>query len=270
MFSFFKRSKVPTGPVPESYAFLSTDMHSHILPGIDDGAPDVETAVELVRGLAGLGYKKLIASPHVFGDFYPNTNATIEASLRNLREALVLAGIRVEVDAVAEYYLDNYFLDSVLPHGLRHFSNKEVVVEVSIAGWPRNFDDLIFSVQAEGYIPILAHPERYEYESSLKPFEALREKGVLMQLNLLSAMGYYGKGVQEMAMKMMDARLYKYCGTDLHHPRHLRNTGRILTEHPDVARLLLAYGFENERLQRGLAAGIPGGSGPAGGPAEIG
>ena len=260
MFSFFKKPKAPAGPVPESYGFLGTDMHSHILPGIDDGAPDVETAVELVRGLIDLGYKKLIASPHVFGDFYPNTNATIEAALRNLREALMLAGVAIEVDAVAEYYLDNYFLDFVLPHGLRHFSNKEVVVEVSIAGWPRNFEDLIFSVQAEGYVPILAHPERYEYESSLKPFEALREKGVLMQLNLLSAMGYYGKGPQAMAMKMMDARLYSYCGTDLHHLRHLRNAGRLLSDQPEIASQLAAYGFNNAALTMG----------PAGGPAELG
>jgi protein-tyrosine phosphatase len=264
MFSFFKKSKVPAGPVPESYAFLGTDMHSHILPGIDDGAPDVETAVELVRGLIGLGYKKLIASPHVFGDFYPNTNATIDAALRNLREALILAGISVEVDAVAEYYLDNYFLDSVLPHGLRHFSNKEVVVEVSIAGWPRNFEDLIFSVQAEGYIPILAHPERYEYENSLKPFETLRDKGVLMQLNLLSVLGYYGKGPQAMALQMMDAGLYTYCGTDLHHARHLRNTGRILSDHPDIGRRLLAYGFQNEWLHMTPNAA------PSGSPAELG
>ncbi len=260
MFSFFKKSKVPLGPVPESYAFLGVDMHSHILPGIDDGAPDVATSVELVRGLMALGYKKFIASPHVFGDFYPNTNATIDAALGSLREALKLAKIDVEVDAVAEYYLDNYFLDKVLPHGLRSFGNKEVVVEVSIAGWPRNFSDLMFSVQAEGYVPILAHPERYEYESDLKPFEELREKGVLLQLNLLSAMGYYGKGVQAMAMRMMEARMYTYCGTDLHHPRHLRNAGKLLTELPDVARKLEAYGFNNSNLK----------TGPAGGPAELG
>jgi tyrosine-protein phosphatase YwqE len=248
MFSFFKKSKVPLGPAPESYSFLGVDMHSHILPGIDDGAPDVETSLDLVRGLMGLGYKKFIASPHVFGDFYPNTNATIDAALRTLREAIKLAGIDVEIDAVAEYYLDNYFLDKVLPHGLRTFADNQAVVEVSIAGWPRNFSDLLFSIQAEGYVPVLAHPERYEYESDLRPFEKLREKGVLLQLNLLSTLGYYGKGVQAMAMRMMDARMYEYCGTDLHHARHLRNAQKLLTELPDVARKLEAYGFNNHKL----------------------
>lgn len=254
MFSFFKKSKVPPGPAPESYAFLGVDMHSHILPGIDDGAPDVATSVELVRGLLGLGYKKFIASPHVFGDFYPNTNATINAALHSLRKALEQEGIEVEVDAVAEYYLDNYFLDKVLPHGLRSFANKEVVVEVSIAGWPRNFSDLIFSVQAEGYVPVLAHPERYEYESDLRVFEELREKGVLLQLNLLSAMGYYGKGVQAMAMRMMDARMYTYCGTDVHHLRHLRSAGKLLAEMPDVGCRLAAYSFSNHILMSSTGA----------------
>jgi len=248
MFSFLKKKKPLAGPVPESFSFLGTDMHSHVLPGIDDGAPDVETSLELVRGLVDLGYKRLIASPHVLGDFYPNTNDTIDAALAILRNAVTGAGLDVEIDAVAEYYLDDYFLANVLSGGLRTFGSKHALVEVSIAGWPRNFSDILFEVQAKGYVPVLAHPERYEYEADPKVFEALREKGVLLQMNLLSATGYYGRGVQEMAVRMLDAGMYTFCGTDLHHARHLRHTGRILAEQPALAAQLAAYPFLNGDL----------------------
>jgi tyrosine-protein phosphatase YwqE len=135
-----------------------------------------------------------------------------------------------------------------LPAGLMPFGNNNVLVEVSMAGWPRNFDELIFKVQAQGYRPILAHPERYIYETNMDFYEQLRNRGVVLQLNLLSVTGYYGKIVKDNAMEMLERNLYTFCGTDLHHERHLARILKMPELQPATMNKLVAYGFENTKL----------------------
>jgi tyrosine-protein phosphatase YwqE len=117
-----------------------------------------------------------------------------------------------------------------------------------MAGWPRNMDDMIFSIQAAGYKPILAHPERYLYEEDISTYLRLKDKGVLIQMNLLSVLGYYGKGVKTLADNFMAGGLYDFCGSDAHHIRHISNLDHILTKHPHIGARLAAYGFKNSSL----------------------
>ncbi len=252
MLSIFKRSKKETENKlqerVDNFSFLECDMHSHLVPGIDDGAQSLEESVTMVRDLVGKGYKKLIVTPHVQGDFYQNTTAIIQDGLQTLKQGLKDAGIDIPVSASAEYFLDNYFLKEVLPHGLVTFGDNQVLVEVSMAGWPRNFSEILFEVQALGYKPILAHPERYLFEDKVQVFSALKEKGVQMQLNLLSVSGYYGRTVKQNAETYLEHRLYDYCGTDLHHQRHLTNISRLISDHQEMMLRLKQYGFLNHTL----------------------
>ncbi len=251
MFSFFKKSSKPhfnPEDVPKDFSFLGCDMHSHLVPGIDDGAKDMEESLLLIRALRDRGYKKLITTPHVHLEFYENNSEKLRRHFDHLQRFIADQRIGIELGIAAEYYLDNMFLSAILPDGLLTFGDNFVLVEVSMAGWPRNFGDMIFSIQSMGYKPILAHPERYLYEEDVKTYLALKEKGVLMQMNLLSVLGYYGKTVKELAEKFMAHNVYDFCGSDLHHDRHLIGIDKILKEEPELMLKLSTYGFLNAEL----------------------
>jgi tyrosine-protein phosphatase YwqE len=243
MFSLFKK-KTPQpdlSAAPSDFSFLGADMHSHLVPGIDDGAPDVETSLMLIRRMKELGFSKLITTPHVFLEFYDNNAEKITAHFDKLKRFIDDHRLGVELDVAAEYYLDNLFLSAVLPDGLLSFGKKCVLVEVSMAGWPRQFNDMIFSIQADGYVPVLAHIERYLFEEDVRVYQQLKDKGVLMQMNLLSITGYYGKGVKMLAEKYLDHQLYDFCGTDMHHARHADHLSKLAKGNPDLMTRLAGY-----------------------------
>jgi tyrosine-protein phosphatase YwqE len=250
MWNLFRKKKIaePILDAPKDFSFLGVDFHSHLIPGIDDGSPDIETSVSYVRELKELGYRALITTPHIHGDFYRNTTENIREGLDKLQEGVAAAGIDISIQASAEYYLDNYFLEEVLPKGLMSFGNNQVLVEVSMAGWPRNFDSIIFAIQAAGYSPILAHPERYQSETSIEFYRELKERGVALQMNLLAPLGYYGGGIKTVAMQMLDEGLYDFAASDMHHERHLATLKRLLDEHPGLASQLASYPFQNASL----------------------
>ncbi len=204
-------------------SWLGADMHSHLIPGIDDGAPDMETSLELVRGLQQLGYKKLVTTPHILWEVYPNTPAIIADGLAALKQAVAAEGIAVELHAAAEYFIDEYFeetLKAKVP--LLPVSGNMVLVEFSMLTAPMDLQQVLFQMQIQGYVPVLAHPERYTYLAQRKPvFDELKEAGCVFQLNLLSLTGHYGRQVQELAEYLCKKNYYSLAGTDLHNTRHL-------------------------------------------------
>lgn len=253
MFSFFKKNKsiapevVPGYHVPD-LSFLGADMHSHLVPGIDDGSQSMEDSVHFVKSLVDLGIRKFITTPHIHGEMYDNDTTKVQGSFAPLKSYLAENYPDIHIQTSAEYFLDSYFLSEVLPKGLMPFGNNQVLVEVSMAGWNRQFNEIIFAIQTNGYKPILAHPERYIYETDIKVFENLRNKGVSLQMNLLSMIGYYGKSIKINAEKMLEAKLYDYCGTDLHHQRHLDRIRQMPAEQQEILWRLSEYGFRNEEL----------------------
>jgi tyrosine-protein phosphatase YwqE len=251
MFSFFKKSRKPDPALenaPKNFSFLSCDMHSHLVPAVDDGSKSLEDSLNLIRGLRDKGYTKLITTPHVQLEFYDNNREKLTKHFTSLKRFIADQRIGIELEIAAEYYLDNMFLSGVLPDGLLSFGDNYVLVEVSMAGWPHSFSDMIFSIQSLGYKPILAHPERYLYEENVKTYLNLKEKGVMMQMNLLSILGYYGKTVKSLAERFLYNKVYDFCGSDLHHERHLNHIDRISKEHPEIMIKLADYGFRNDTL----------------------
>jgi protein-tyrosine phosphatase len=222
--SFFrKRNPRP----PADFSRLSCDMHSHLIPGIDDGAPDMEISLRLIRGLIDLGYKKIITTPHILSDIYPNTPATIKPGCQDVLAELQRQKISVEFSAAAEYLMDDHFIRMLEENDpLLTLKDKMVLVELSFAVPAINLKEILFQMQIKGYQPILAHPERYLYFGANKDwYDQLKESGCLFQLNLLSLRGYYGKASLELAQYLVKKKYVDLLGTDLHHERHLENLG---------------------------------------------
>ena len=221
MFNFFKRKS--TGLELPAVLPFHTDIHSHILAGIDDGSPDIETSLTLVKGLYDLGIRKTIATPHVIADLYRNTPETINEALATLQAATREAGINIEIGAAAEYMLDDYFLKLLKDNEpLLTIHNKIILTEQSYASPSGNLNEIAFEIMKNGYRPIMAHPERYfYYHDKYAEFGHLKDMGFLLQVNVLSLTGQYGKQVTKAAKYLFDNDLADLVGTDMHHTRHL-------------------------------------------------
>jgi len=256
MASFFQKlfgsqAEQPALPV-EGLAALGADMHSHLLPGLDDGAETVEHSVELLRALRALGYRKLIMTPHIMGDFYKNTPEGIKTALDALRQAATEAGITdVELECAAEYYLDEWFGrrldrgDELLSFG---GEKRYLLFETSYINEPFNLAETVFRLQSMGYQPVLAHPERYTYfYGRFDDLVKVRENGALLQLNLNSLAGYYSAGAKKIAERLIDAGLVDLVGTDAHNLKHV-TTLRDKTLPAEYMRKLLALPLLNNSL----------------------
>ena len=205
-------------------------MHSHLLPGIDDGARNIEASVELIRGMRELGYQKLITTPHVIWDMYRNTPEIIHEKLVLVKDAVKNKGIDVEIHAAAEYFLDEH-VEELLKRKepLLAVSGNKVLTEFSMMFPSMNIKDLLFEMVMMGYQPIIAHPERYVYLQKNKEFyRELRDIGCFFQLNLLSVLGYYGKSVKDLAEFLISEDYYDLIGTDLHNTNHLEALQKVV------------------------------------------
>ncbi len=208
---------------PVNLAAIGTDMHSHFIPGIDDGAATMKQSVELIRRMHDLGFSKIITTPHIQGEAYKNTPEIILSGLIEVRNAIKAEGIPVQLEAAAEYLLDDWFLEKLQAKDLLTFGNKHILVEMSYFSPHPNLFNFIFELEIEGYKVILAHPERYSYwfDSFIK-FEELKDRGVFFQMNTISLGGYYGEVVKKFAEKLVDANMIDFLGSDMHNTNYMK------------------------------------------------
>ena len=201
---------------------LKVDLHSHFIPGIDDGAPDLEMSLELIKGMKNLGYSKVITTPHVMSDFYRNSSDTIRKGCDDVREALDKNRIDIEIDCAAEYNLDSEFQPKIKAKDLLTFGDNYVLFELPFMAEPHNFAAAVFEMQLAGYKPVLAHPERYEFwHHTIEKYQELADKNILLQLNINSLTGQYGPAVKKVGMKLIENGLVSFLGSDCHHPDHI-------------------------------------------------
>ncbi|GAA4311401.1 capsular polysaccharide biosynthesis protein [Compostibacter hankyongensis] len=206
------------------YAFLGTDLHSHLLPGIDDGAPDPDASLLLIRELMALGFNKLITTPHVIHDLHPNTRETIAAAMERLQAVLEREDIRIPFRAAAEYMADEYFEKLLGQKALLTLDDEQkVLIEFSTIAPPLDAPRLLFDIQMKGYLPVLAHPERYRYwHKHPSELERIKNAGAFLQVNLTSLAGFHGKSVEKTAWWLVRQGWVDFLATDLHHERHLQ------------------------------------------------
>lgn len=218
-------------------------MHSHLVPGIDDGSDSLETSLVMIRGLIELGYEKIITTPHIRPEYFPNTSETILSGFATLEKAVKAEGLAIELACAAEYFVDYEFRETIEQDRLLTFNGNYFLMELSTFSAPPNLFDTIFQMRIKGYQPILAHPERYGYYQ-LNDFSKLKDFGCLLQVNTMSLLGHYGKPVKELATKLVKADLVDLLGTDMHHPGHLEVLQKA-TEEASVMNLIAEKKFKN-------------------------
>lgn len=201
---------------------LEVDIHSHLLPGIDDGVETFDEAIEVLRVLKSIGYKKIITTPHVMAEFYPNNREIILEKLSGLKEAIAKADLDIEVEAAAEYYLDESFLALLdTPEKLMVFGKNYLLFETSFINEPVFLKEAIFKINSIGLQPVLAHPERYMYvQANFKVLEELAERNLLFQCNINAIEGYYSGAAKKVAKKMIKQNMVSFMGSDCHNMKH--------------------------------------------------
>lgn len=236
-------------PRESIFRFIRVDMHSHLLPGIDDGSTSLATSVELIKGMEALGFEKLITTPHVFLDYYPNTTALINEKRNEVAAELVKMNCGIGFESAAEYFVDWHFEQLIDKDDLLYFgNNRYVLIELSFIAPAKNLEAVVFNLKTRGYQPVLAHPERYVYwHQQPEVFQHLKALGCLLQLNFLSLVGYYGINVKRNALKLLKLGTIDFIGTDVHHNGHMD----LLTHHQfdsNLGRLFEEYPFINKKL----------------------
>jgi protein-tyrosine phosphatase len=215
VFSFFKRKEV------KEFLPLQADMHSHLLAGIDDGVKTLQESEQIIRSFQEQGYSKLITTPHIMSDHYRNDATIISAKLKELNDHLATKQFEIKIEAAAEYYFDEDFYHKVNTNeSFLCFGNKYLLFETNYLSEPFQLKEFIFKITTQGYKPVLAHPERYQY-MTLQKAEDLRDRGVLFQINILSLIGYYSKPIQSMAYQFIDRGWIDFLGSDCHNYQHV-------------------------------------------------
>jgi protein-tyrosine phosphatase len=210
VFSFFQKSKALA-----QYPIVA-DMHSHLLAGLDDGVKNWDEAEEIIINFLELGFKKIITTPHIMSDTYQNGPDGINAKLMELKQFLLERKISIDVQAAAEYYLDEVMYNKIIEkEPLLTFGNKYLLFETNFFGEPYQLKDFIFQATTQGYRLIMAHPERYSYMTMAKA-EDLRDRGILFQVNTLSIDGFYNPAIQKIAYQLIDKGWVDFLGSDCH------------------------------------------------------
>lgn len=250
--NLFKRdTKNKPSLVRDKLRFLGVDMHNHILPGLDDGSASIEESLRLLQGLKELGYDKFICTPHVMEGIYSNNVDTIGLAKNHLQTELLKHPTlgTIQLESSAEYMLDGGFSELIKTDQLCAMPEGYVLIEMSYMSESSSLFQVIFDLQAKGYKPILAHPERYGYyHKQTEIFKKIKDAGCFLQLNLLSISRYYGVEVRKVATALIKQGMYDFAGTDLHHAKHLNALHLLVDKYP-VEEILKKCNLKNKDLK---------------------
>ena len=215
IFNLFKSKPTLKELIPKGFV----DIHSHILPGIDDGANNVDESIKLISGMKNLGFSKIIGTPHTYPGLYDNTNESIIKSYEQLSNKFENG---IKVCFASEYLIDETIMERIKKNEILCLKDKFLLLETSFIDYPLNFYDIIFEIKLNGYIPVIAHPERYIFmHNDFKTYYKLKKMGCKFQLNLLSLTGFYGKDIRIISKKMINKNLIDFAGSDIHNLNHI-------------------------------------------------
>lgn len=218
MFTLFKAKPILKDLIPDGHI----DIHSHLLPGIDDGARTFEDSLRLTQALQSFGVTEIITTPHIIQHVWDNTHEQIISNKNNTVADLQKNNIQLPFQAAAEYLMDDQFVHLFQSNDLLTLKGNYVLVEMSYINAPIQLYSILFDLQVAGYIPVLAHPERYLfYHNNFNEYLKLKRAGCLFQLNLLAVVGYYGESIAKIAEQLLAKGMYTYVGSDVHHDKHI-------------------------------------------------
>ncbi|SMD35275.1 Tyrosine-protein phosphatase YwqE [Reichenbachiella faecimaris] len=210
--------------------FLEVDLHSHLIPNIDDGVKSWKESLEIIHQLSLMGYKKLITTPHIIQNYYPNKPSDIREKVTELNARVLEEGIPLVVEAGAEYFIDEHFANQVeTEEELLTFGDGHILVETPFMNKPLFLEDIIFKLQSRGLKPILAHPERYTYlHDNLELLHSLSTLGLFMQVNISSLTGYYSKEAKKFAKRLIETGNVHFLASDIHNHKHLAEVQKAI------------------------------------------
>ena len=244
MFSFFnKTKKINIGEI------VINDMHSHILPGIDDGAVDLDTSIALLNGMIESGFKTFTGTPHIMAELHKNDRNTIETAHNGLTEKLKHINFHHKIRYAAEYMVDEQFPELLKNGDMLPIFGNTLLIETPYYHEPLEMQEILFEIETAGYKAILAHPERYHYmDNQLKVLQKYIDRGFDLQVNILSLTGYYGPKEKEMAERLLEAGIVQYLGSDIHHERHMKRILNFETN-KNIAKILENTQWKNHDLK---------------------
>lgn len=238
MFFFNKNTPLLKNVIPNNYI----DIHSHLLPNIDDGSKSLTETQDLIEKLKLIGFSKLITTPHIIEDVWKNTPQIITNKYQETVQFLEKNNENISLKAAAEYMMDGNFYDLIKKEErLLTLKDNYVLVEMSYLSPPLQLYDMLFEMQIVGYRPVLAHPERYNsYHFNTDEYKKLKKAGCLFQLNLLSTVGYYGPMVSKTADFLLKNNMFDYVGSDVHHEKHISFFDKkiIIKNHQNLTSLM--------------------------------
>ena len=215
MFNFFKKKKTSCS------LFYHTDVHCHLLPGVDHGSPDLDTSMLLLNKQREMGINHIIATSHVTKSTFENTPDTLRPAHKLLCDAVAAEGMDIKIDLSAEYRIDEFSLAQLKDNRILPFPNNYILLENPFQQEIMGMDELMFDVQLKGLTPILAHPERYNYYGRKKDrYTKLHDAGILFQINLLSFTGYFGSLAKDTAQWLLENDYIDFLGSDMHNIDH--------------------------------------------------
>ena len=229
IFNLFKAKPTLKELIPKGFV----DIHSHILPGIDDGAKNIEESIKLISEMKKMGFSKIIATPHIYPGLYNNTGEKIKKCFKEIKD------VDSSVSYAAEYLIGKYMVEHIEKKSILTLKDNYVLVEINFHAEPLDLYDVIFKLKTNGFKPILAHPERYLYYlNDFNKFYKLKKFGCLFQLNFLSITGFYGKKVLELSNKLLDKNLIDFTASDIHNHENIKNIeSKILIKNKNISKL---------------------------------
>ena len=243
---FWKKKKEPSEPLND-LSLIGVDLHSHILPGLDDGSQEMYDTVHMLTGLKELGYRKAIVTPHNQADFFENPSEKILAKLDEVRNHLAKIGFDFEIEAASEYYFDYKILENIRKKELLTFGDNYILFELSPTLPPMNFETIVFEMQMAGYRPVMAHPERYGYFHAPGKYRELTEKGIMMQINIHSLSPTGPHQIRKAAENLIKDELVTFAGSDTHSYQNIEIMKRLLTN-PHLIKLVNSGSLFNKDL----------------------
>ena len=227
--NIFKAKPTLKELIPDGFV----DIHSHILPGIDDGARNIEESMSLISQMKKLGFSKIIATPHIYPGLFNNTKENIKKCFNEIKD------VNNSVSYAAEYLTGRYMIKHIEKKSILTLKDNYVLIEINYHAEPLELYDVLFKLKTNGFKPVLAHPERYLYYlNDFKKFYKLKNFGCLFQINFLSLTGYYGKKVLELSNKLLDKNLIDFTASDIHNYNHVKTIeSKILIKNKNISKL---------------------------------
>lgn len=226
-FQFLKRQR-SISERPRLPGF-TVDVHAHVLPNLDNGPATLDESIVLLQEMAAGGVRKVVATPHIMGDFYDNSIESIIFAHQQLKTELFLRGINIELELAAEYYLDVSLVAKIESNQpLLLIANKYFLFETNIIGTPLFLNEVLQMLNERGIVPVLAHPERYHYlQQNFDTVRALHDKGVHFQLNL-GAWQHPHSATRQLAEKLIQEKMVSFVGSNVHHSREWAQASEAL------------------------------------------